>query len=193
MNWLAHVFLSEPTAAFRIGNLLPDLLPATGLRELPVAFMPGVECHRRIDVFTDTHPIVRRSIARLAPPHRRFGGILMDLFYDHFLAVGWQSYSVQPLEQFTQSVYASFETLRHELPVEVARLFQRMQSEDWLCSYREIANVRLALDRIGSRLRKPQALGGSVVELERNYGALRDDFTEFFPELRTHVQKVTVE
>ena len=117
----------------------------------------------------------------------------MDLFNDHFLAVGWQSYSVEPLEQFTQSVYASFEALRHELPVEVTELFQKMQSEDWLCSYRETANVRLALDRIGSRLRKPQALGGSLVELERNYGALREDFTEFFPELRPRVQNATVE
>lgn len=193
MNWLAHLFLSEPTAAFRIGNLLPDLVPAASLRELPAEFLRGVECHRRIDAFTDSHPVVRRSIARLAPPHRRFGGVLMDLFYDHFLAVDWENHSEVTLEQFTRSVYADFEANRHELPPAATETLQGMRNADWLCSYRETANVRLSLDRIGSRLRKPQALGGSVAELERNYAALHADFTEFFPELRAHVQKASVE
>lgn len=193
MNWLAHLFLSEPSAAFRIGNLLPDLLPAAGLRDLPAEFLRGAECHRRIDAFTDSHPVVRRSVARLVAPHRRFGGVLIDLFYDHFLAVGWKNYSAVTLEQFTGSVYKDFETNEHELPPEVTATLQKMRSADWLGSYREIANVRLALDRIGLRLRKPRALGGSVVELERNYGSLHADFTEFFPELRVHVQKAAVE
>lgn len=193
MNWLAHLFLSEPTAAFRIGNLLPDLVRAAGLRDLPAEFLRGAECHRRIDAFTDSHPVVRRSVARLVAPHRRFGGVLIDLFYDHFLAVGWENYSAVSLKQFTEAVYQDFETNQFELPTEVAETLQKMRNADWLGSYREIANVRLALDGIGSRLRKPQALGGSVVELERNYGALHADFTEFFPELRAYVQEASLE
>src|SRR5690349_10617344 len=128
MNWLAHLFLSESDAAFRIGNLLPDLLPPAELQKLSPAFLPGVDCHRRIDAFTDAHPVVRRSITRLASPHRRFGGVLMDMFYDHFLAVDWDCYSGQPLEQFTQFVYADFEVHWHELPDHVTELLQSMQS-----------------------------------------------------------------
>jgi acyl carrier protein phosphodiesterase len=192
MNWLAHLFLSEPNAAFRMGNLLPDLVPAASLRALPAEILRGVECHRRIDAFTDSHPVVRRSIARLVSPHRRFGGVLMDMFYDHFLAVDWESYSAVGLEQFTRSVYADFEANWHEIPPAATETLQRMRDADWLGSYQEIANVRIALDRIGSRLRKPQPLGGSVAELERNYGAFRSDFTEFFPELRAHVEHTGV-
>jgi acyl carrier protein phosphodiesterase len=192
MNWLAHLFLSEPTPEFRLGNLLPDLLPASSLQTLSPAFRRGMECHRRIDTFTDTHPIFRRSVARLVPPHRRFGGVLMDLFYDHFLAVNWQHYSPLPLDQFTRSVYADLESRGHELPPAIAARLQQMGRDDWLGSYREIANVRIALDRIGSRLRKPQALGVSVTELERNYAALQGDFTEFFPELRAHVENPSI-
>src|SRR5688572_426656 len=100
MNWLAHLLLSEPTPEFRIGNLLPDLLPASELQTLSPIFRRGVECHRRIDAFTDTHPVFRRSVARLVPPHRRFGGVLIDLFYDHFLATNWRQYSPIPLDEF---------------------------------------------------------------------------------------------
>lgn len=191
MNWLAHLFLSEPNPAFRIGNLLPDLVPAAQLRALPARFMPGIECHRHIDAFTDRHPVVRRSIARLVPPHRRFGGVLVDLFYDHFLAVNWANYSGESLEQFAQSVYADLESHWRELPATATGRLYGMRSDDWLCSYREIANVRLALDQIGARLRRPRALGAGVTELERNYPALQADFHEFFPELRAHVQRVT--
>ena len=35
MNWLAHLYLSEPTPAFRIGNLLPDLAAAPVLSRCP--------------------------------------------------------------------------------------------------------------------------------------------------------------
>src|SRR4026208_598678 len=109
MNWLAHLYLSEPTPAFRIGNLLPDLVPASELVDLPGDFRRGVEQHRRIDAFTDSHPIVRRSMNRVSPPFRRFAGVLVDVFYDHILAREWNSFSSGPLSEFAQEVYSSFE------------------------------------------------------------------------------------
>ena len=84
MNWLAHLFLSEPSAAFRIGNLLPDLARPSELSGLSTEFIRGMEQHRLIDAFTDSHPVVRRSIARVGPEFRRFGGIFVDIYFDHF-------------------------------------------------------------------------------------------------------------
>src|SRR5436190_1321401 len=105
VNWLAHLILSEPSPAFRIGNLLPDILPWSELRAMPAKyqggiechrvidcfadshpiFQGGIECHRVIDCFADSHPIFRRSMARIDAPFRRYAGILIDIFYDHFL------------------------------------------------------------------------------------------------------------
>jgi acyl carrier protein phosphodiesterase len=42
MNWLAHLFLSEPDSAFRIGNLLPDLIPVHTLASLRTEFQRGI-------------------------------------------------------------------------------------------------------------------------------------------------------
>ncbi len=104
MNWLAHLFLSEPTPAFRIGSLLPDILPSRELQHLGREFQRGIERHRQIDAFTDSHAIVRRSILLLGPGFRRFGGILVDMFYDHFLASDWSRYSYREIDGIRQAL-----------------------------------------------------------------------------------------
>lgn len=187
MNWLAHVLLSVPTPAFRIGNLLPDLMNAAELAALPVIFQPGVACHRRIDAFTDQHPVVRRSIGRVSAKHRRFAPILMDVFYDHFLSASWPEHCSQQLDSFLEDFYASFDTQRTQLPVAVFGHLERMRAEDWLGSYRDIAGIRLTLNRISGRFRRQVELGTATGELETNYSQLRADFEEFFPELRAQV------
>jgi len=56
---------------------------------LSPALLAGVALHRSIDSFADRHPAFRRSRARISPARRRVGGIMVDLFYDHFLALHW--------------------------------------------------------------------------------------------------------
>lgn len=75
MNWLAHLHLAPEESAWRIGCLLPDLVDARTLKDLPDVFLPGIREHHRIDAFTDRHPLFRRSRARIAPPYRRFSGM----------------------------------------------------------------------------------------------------------------------
>jgi acyl carrier protein phosphodiesterase len=187
MNWLAHLHLSEPTAQFRLGNLLPDLVPARELAALPEEYRRGVRCHHRIDAFTDAHPLFRRSVARLSPPFRRFGGIIVDVFYDHCLAVGWAGHSALPLRRCIDDFYASFDPCRAELPPEVWPVLERMRAQDWLGSYGDLAGVRTALNRIGRRLRQPRQLGACEPDLDRDYAGFQQDFNAFYPELRTHV------
>src|SRR5688572_8345575 len=97
MNWLAHLLLAEPTPQFRLGAILPDLVSMQVLAGLPPDFQRGIRQHRQVDAYTDSHAIFRRSVQRLDPPFRRFGGILVDIFYDHFIARDWQSFSATPL------------------------------------------------------------------------------------------------
>ncbi|MDB6137534.1 MAG: hypothetical protein JWO94_606 [Verrucomicrobiaceae bacterium] len=187
MNWLAHLFLSEPSSAFRIGNLLPDLLPPAEVAGLPLDFRRGAECHRRIDAFTDSHPIVRRSKTRISPAFRRFSGILTDMFYDHVLARDWQYYSSIPLAEFVAGVHLSFDHHRQDLPTAAYTELQHMRAGDWLNSYGEMSGLRTATECIGMRFRRPVNLTGGVAELEFHYQPLCADFAEFFPELMAYV------
>jgi acyl carrier protein phosphodiesterase len=188
MNWLAHLYLSEPTPEYRLGNILPDLLRPPQLQALASEILRGVRCHHRIDAYTDSHPIVRRSIERLDRSYRRLGGILIDMFYDHFLAIHWPRYASVPLEEFANEVYDSFHLLKGCIPELVLTRCLQMRDSDLLCSYRSLDGIEAALSRIGTRFREPILLGPGISELERHYENLHSDFAAFFPELANHVR-----
>jgi len=187
LNWLAHLYLSEPTPAFRLGNLLPDLVSTTTIDGLSPDFQPGIRRHRQIDAYTDAHPVFRQSVRRLGASFRRYGGVLVDIFYDHVLACEWDSLVRQPLPEFAAEVYASFDARWAEIPAEARSRLASMRATNWLCSYRDISGITEALSRIGARLRRPVALAPAASILDRDYQLFRDDFRDFFPQLIAHV------
>lgn len=137
MNWLAHLYLSEHEPAFYAGSILPDMVSMNVLKALPAEFQSGIERHRRIDSFTDAHPAFKTSVSRFSPPLRRFGGILVDVIYDHCLARQWSMHSRLPLNEFTARVYLSLDSIWADIPVQARPGLAHMRLEDWLGSYRE--------------------------------------------------------
>src|SRR5262249_24110257 len=75
---------------FRLGNLLADLVKGRDRASMSPAFLEGVRQHHAIDVFTDAHQTVHRSRARIGGDFPHATGILVDVFYDHFLALDWE-------------------------------------------------------------------------------------------------------
>ena len=188
MNWLAHLLLSDSTPQGRIGNILPDLMRMPQLETMPRVFQNGIARHRQIDSFTDSHAVVKRSVARIQPPFRRYGGVLVDVFYDHFLTRDWIEYSKFDRNDLVREFYASFDDLRDEIPPDAFRVLERMRDENWLSTYGDLAGVELTLRRISFRLKRPFPLEKAVVELKRNYADLHDDFRVFFPQLVAHLE-----
>lgn len=191
MNWLAHVFLSEPNIEFRLGNLLADVVRGADLQPMSADFRRGVQQHKTIDSFTDAHPVVRRSRQRLGAEHRRFSGVLMDVFYDYFLATRWTEYSSESLETFTTRFYMQARACGLAMPPAAQLMVDRIIEHDLLGQYRNIAGVENSLRRLSMRLNarwhRPFALERSVVALIENHEDLSADFAEFFPSLRDHV------
>jgi len=62
-------------------------------------------------------------------------------------------------------------------------LIQSMIRLDWLSSYECLTNVRLALHRIGQRLRKPVPLEEATAVLTSHHQLLRNHFSEFYPQI----------
>jgi acyl carrier protein phosphodiesterase len=186
MNFLAHAFLAGPLAADRVGGVIGDFVKGR-LDPLPpgldAALAAGVMLHRRIDSYADTHPAFRRSRARVSAERRRVGGIMVDLFYDHFLARHWAQFSAQSLVEFTTHTYQLIEHHPEPLPESFLPVFARMAARDWMASYGEAENVALALDRMAEfRLRRPNPLGGAGEELLRDYAGFEADFFDFLPD-----------
>src|SRR5688572_20150395 len=152
MNWLAHVFLSEPSVEFQLGNLLADVVRGAQREALSVDFVRGAGCHKAIDAFTDAHPVVKRSRARISSEYRRFSGVLVDVFYDYYLARGWRRYSSIALDAYTAAFYADAEPHLTTLPPDARTLLERIIRHDLLGSYVQVDGVERALRRISSYL-----------------------------------------
>lgn len=189
MNWLAHLYLSDPTPEFRIGNLLPDLAKASALANLPEPFQQGIWRHRQIDVFTDRHPRVKSCITRFPPPYRRYGGILTDVYFDYFLARDWSKYSTVRLTDFLAEFYRDIETCVPELPAEAACRLCLIRDQNWLATYHTIDGISDILNRMSRRFRRHFDLTGSLSAFHKHKSAFQDDFHAFFPELMAHVRQ----
>lgn len=190
MNWLAHVALSEPNVEFQLGNLLADIVRRRQREGLPLNFINGALRHHAIDVFTDSHPVVKRSRARVSPGYRRFSGVLVDVFYDYFLATRWSEYSTTTLDGFTARFYSQAAAANITLPENARLTLDRIIQHDLLGQYRHVDGVRHSLRRLSMRLNakwhRDFRLDASVADLLEHEDALAADFAEFFPELQAH-------
>lgn len=191
MNYLAHLFLADDDPDSVVGSLMGDFAKGRVDDRLAPAVRQGILMHRKIDTFTDAHPVVRSSKRRLGDGFRRYGGVLVDLFYDHFLALRWPGYSAVPLEDFASDVYRILEDRRAGFPAAMQRSVSYMTDNDLLLSYRTTDGIRQALRGIEGRLKRPSRLSEAVADLELNYGSLEADFSIFFPDLIDYVGEST--
>ena len=107
MNFLAHIYLSGENKLVTIGNFVGDGVRGNKFKNYPKDVQIGIQLHREIDTFTDAHPIFRQSTKRLHKGYGHYSGVIVDIFYDHFLAKNWKVYSDVPLADYIQEFYKS--------------------------------------------------------------------------------------
>ncbi|MGL4206700.1 MAG: ACP phosphodiesterase [Aeromonadaceae bacterium] len=189
MNFLAHILLAGEEPAMMVGGVLGDFFKGPLPGHLPHNLALGVRLHRAIDVYTDQHPCFMASRNRVSSARRRYAGIMVDLFYDHFLARQWHRYTSHTLADYTQHFYECTPDFSPWLPSELLTMLERMRRHDWLASYQESAAIGRALDNIAQhRIRRENPLRGAGEELLTHYGAFEADFLAFFPELLRFAQ-----
>lgn len=182
MNFLAHAWLAGDDAALQIGGVVGDFVKGLLPAGLPPAIAAGVRLHRHIDSFADSQPAFRRSRARISPARRRVGGIMVDMFYDHFLARHWHAFHALQLEDYNAGLYRLLAEHEAVLPAAFRTILPRMRAEDWLSAYRSETVIARAIDRMALRLRPGNALSGGGHELRRDYAGFEHDFFEFMEE-----------
>jgi len=184
MNFLAHLFLGPRDPERALGSLLGDFVrgPVSSLA-LPEGVREGIWLHRRIDSFTDSHPLIAQSRTRVSAERRRYAGIMIDMFYDHLLATHWDRFADQSIGAFTAQMYPLLRAQRAVIPDNAWRVIDHMTEHDWLGSYVRMASLHRALDNISLRLRRTNTLPGSASELEQDYAGFEADFLAFMPQV----------
>ena len=193
MNYLAHLLLGEQNPPGWVGALMGDFVKGAIEPALPDGIRRGIVLHRRIDTFTDAHPVHRASRNRIVGARRRYAGIIVDLCYDHFLSRHWARHATLPLDEFTARVYDALARHRALLPPRLARIAPRMAAQDWLGSYRDLASLGAALDGIATRSPRTAPLAGAIEDVRRRYRELGEDFDAFFPDLAAYASALKAE
>jgi len=191
MNYLAHAFLARATPELVTGGFLGDFVKGRVDGRYSPLVCAGIELHRAIDRFTDEHPAVHSARQSVAPSRRRFAGILVDVYFDHFLAKNWSHYSDLSITVFTRSVYDVLWPQRRRLPERLQHMLPWMRGDDWLASYADIESVDAALRGIARRFRYPERarpLADGVTDLVAHYPEFESEFSEFFPQLERYVE-----
>jgi acyl carrier protein phosphodiesterase len=185
MNFLAHAYLSGNRDKILVGNFIADFVKGKqALNAFEPEIRQGIELHRIIDEFTDTHSIVHQSKERLRPKYRHYAGVIVDVFYDHFLAKNWNRYDPLPLEKFTTHVYdvvASFDKI---LPVGARHMLPYMTSSNWLLNYSKIEGIHRALSGMSQRTPFESKMEQASKDLEIHYEDFGREFETFFPSLK---------
>lgn len=189
MNYLAHVYLSGECNEIKIGNFIGDYVKGKSYMQYPDQIRKGILIHRDIDSFTDKHLIVHRTKSHLNPKYHKYSGIIVDIFYDHFLATHWEEYCTEPLKGFVYRFYENLVSHFRILPKRVKQFLPIFILNNWLESYLTIEGIGIVLNRMSKRTSLPDYTKFAIDELSRNYDLFNADFHEYFPILTEYIEK----
>ncbi len=182
MNFLTHLFLSNGAPELLVGNLMGDFVKGRLDGRFPPGIVEGILLHRQIDSYTGQNGHFLRSKRRLDQSFGHYRGVLVDLFYDHFLAANWEDYADVPLPFFLSDSWRILCEHKEFLPDRLQRIMPFM-FRDWLPSYSDIGGIAAVLHRMSFRLKRANLLGEGTEALNRHYEGLYGDFRKFFPGL----------
>lgn len=184
MNFLAHIYLSGDNDLMKIGNFMADGIRGKQFESYHPEIQKGIILHRFIDTYTDSHSVFRESTKRLHSEYHHYAGVIVDVFYDHFLAKNWNQYSDEKLEVFVARFYQSLKD-NHDLLSERAQgMMPYMIKQNWLLSYQTIEGIHTILTQMDGRTKNESKMRFASNELEEFYEAFELEFTTFFDDLR---------
>jgi acyl carrier protein phosphodiesterase len=180
MNYLAHAFLSGDDPGILIGNFIADHVRGNVLEVYPEKIKEGIMMHRNIDTFTDSHDAFRAAKRLFYQGFEKHSGILVDIYFDFFLARGFEKYSSTPLQQFSEKVYDVYKEYEHLFPDTSSRFLQYVIKNNVYESYSRIDEVKRVLFHLSQRIRHGVQLDASIPLFKKQEEELQGLFDRFF-------------
>lgn len=189
MNYLAHLYLTKDySEEISVGNFIADAVKGQkALSNYPDKIQRGIRIHREIDHFTDTHPLFKKGTKRLHSNYGKFAGIIVDIFYDHLLAITWDQYSEDTLDNFAQTQYKLITSHWIHLPERMQYWYHYMYQNNLLVTYSKEIVVELVLQRMDKRMGSISGMGRAIEELRIYKDEYSEEFKAFFQEIQEHI------
>ncbi|MCD4681494.1 MAG: ACP phosphodiesterase [Bacteroidales bacterium] len=183
MNFLAHIYLSGNNEDLIFGNFIADAVKGKAVENYRISIQEGIRLHRDIDNFTDKHHIFKKSRQRLMDKYHKFSGVIVDMYYDHFLAANWQEYSTENLDIFVDNAYKILKRNFFLLPPRYKMILPFMISSNWLVNYAQFNRLQNNFERMAKRTTFESGMENAVFDLKKDYNQYNQEFREFFPEI----------
>ena len=188
MNFLAHLYLSGNSDQVMLGNFIADFIKGREAKSYQRDVYLGILLHREIDFFTDRHRQFTESKRRLWQRHRHYSSVIVDIFYDHFLAKNWQEYSTIPLKDFACHAYSTIQHFDNLLPDKAQQMLPHMIADNWLVNYGKLEGINRAMQGMARRASFQSEMAKAIEDLQKDYKRFENDFRKFFPELIRHAR-----
>ena len=187
MNFLSHLYLAGDSEGLIIGNYIADSVKGNALLDYTSEIQKGIILHRKIDTFTDSHPIVEQSKQRLREKYKKYASVIVDIYYDHYLAINWNTYSDVSLRKFTQNMYKVILNNQAVLPTKSVHFTKYMLQHDILFAYSKLEGIEKVLSGMASRTSFQSNMEHAFHDLKEHYKLFDNEFNLFFPELKQFV------
>lgn len=193
MNYLSHIFLSKNDNKIAVGNFIGDFVKGSQHNSYPDKIQKGIILHRKIDHFTDTHVLVSEAKAILRPAFGRYSGIILDMYFDYFLALNFKKYSGgKSLKLFAIQFYIATIFNYKYLPDRVKGFIFHFTFTDRLTKYSSFEGLKRSLEIMSVHKVSSIDPAKTIDFLIKNQKELEIIFHEFFSELVDFVAKVKI-
>jgi acyl carrier protein phosphodiesterase len=189
MNFLAHILLSGESTGVMMGNYVGDFIKGRLTDEKTAnwnqEYVLGLKLHRFIDWFTDTHSEVHDAKQVAMQAQGKLAGIVMDIYFDYFLAKHFDHYHTEPLFVYAHRKYTEIQENEYLVPESMIPMVRSMIRQDWLTAYATIEGIDTTFNRLSRRADYLQPIKSAAKDLEANEAFYYSKFLKFFPGLQT--------
>jgi len=186
LNYLAHQLLSFKNSDLMIGNFIADSIQGNRFNGLNDNIIKGIILHRKIDTFTDTHPIYLTSKHRFSKDFGKYSGVLMDMIYDHYLAKNFDNYSEIKLQEFSNHSYAILNESLNIFPEPAKRFHSYMVENNVLVNYSTLQGMETVLTHLNHRIRHRYQLQNAIAMVKEQDTEIEEEFIMFFDDLHRY-------
>ncbi len=171
-----------------LGGLFGDFVRGRrALRAFPEPVVQGIVLHRFIDQRTDHSTVIKQLRPHFPREFRRYAGIIIDLAFDHELAINWWRYMPGSLERFDLETRDLLRDNAELVPEKLTRFMRYADRHGLFTAYREEDVTLFALAGLGTRLSRPNPLHRVAEIWPEMAPQFKLAFRQFFPLMQSEV------
>ena len=164
--------------------MISDFVKGKKKYEYPGDIQQGIALHREIDRFTDIHFATREAKQIFREAYGLYSGAIIDVVYDHFLALDKNEFTDETLQAFTSKTYSTLDQFTGYFPEKFNMMYPYMKAHNWLYNYRYLPGIQKSLGGLVRRAKYLEESDTAYLLFTTHYDQLETSYKLFFPELK---------